>query len=78
MVCCATSAALAAMVPGPWWLVLWLQPLATLPAGAVHEEEAALSGNPGSGREASFRGCKITGGRGQAPPLSAGFGSFTF
>ncbi|XP_008833838.1 nuclear envelope integral membrane protein 2 [Nannospalax galili] len=31
------------MPPGPWWLVLWLPPLATLPAGAVRDEEAALS-----------------------------------
>ncbi|XP_059134198.1 nuclear envelope integral membrane protein 2 [Peromyscus eremicus] len=31
------------MSPGPWWLVLWLPPLATLPAGAVREEEAAMS-----------------------------------
>ncbi|KAL6054884.1 hypothetical protein STEG23_020108 [Scotinomys teguina] len=31
------------MSPGPWWLVLWLSPLATLPAGTVREEKAALS-----------------------------------
>uniref|UniRef100_A0A8C6GDN0 Nuclear envelope integral membrane protein 2 n=1 Tax=Mus spicilegus TaxID=10103 RepID=A0A8C6GDN0_MUSSI len=31
------------MLPRLWWLVLWLQPLATLPAGAVHDEEAAMS-----------------------------------
>ncbi|ELW66593.1 Transmembrane protein 194B [Tupaia chinensis] len=28
--------------PGPWWLLLWLPPLAS---GPVHWEEAALSGN---------------------------------
>lgn len=48
---CATSAARAAMTPGPWWLVLWLPLLATLPADAVQEEEeAVMAGNPGSGR----------------------------
>lgn len=49
---CATSAARAAMTPGPWWLVLWLPLLAILPAGAVQEEEeeAVMAGNPGSGR----------------------------
>ncbi|XP_005084550.1 nuclear envelope integral membrane protein 2 isoform X5 [Mesocricetus auratus] len=31
------------MPPGRWWLVLWLPPLATLPAVAVREEEAAMS-----------------------------------
>uniref|UniRef100_A0A087WQD9 Nuclear envelope integral membrane protein 2 n=1 Tax=Mus musculus TaxID=10090 RepID=A0A087WQD9_MOUSE len=31
------------MLPRLWWLVLWLQPLATLPASAVHDEEAAMS-----------------------------------
>ncbi|GAB1284947.1 Nuclear envelope integral membrane protein 2 [Apodemus speciosus] len=31
------------MLPRPWWLVLWLQPLATLPAGAAREEEAEMS-----------------------------------
>ncbi|XP_038940061.1 nuclear envelope integral membrane protein 2 isoform X2 [Rattus norvegicus] len=31
------------MPPGSWWLVLWLPPLATLPAGAVPQEEAAMS-----------------------------------
>lgn len=48
----ATSAAQAAMTPGPWWLVLWMPLLATLPAGAVQEEEeeAVMAGNPGSGR----------------------------
>lgn len=68
---CAISAALAAMPPWSWWLVLWLPPLATLPAVAVREEEAAMSGNPGSGREASLLGVRVTRGRGQAPPLSA-------
>ncbi|ERE85765.1 nuclear envelope integral membrane protein 2 [Cricetulus griseus] len=31
------------MLPWSWWLVLWLPPLATLPAVAVREEEAAMS-----------------------------------
>ncbi|KAL1770731.1 nuclear envelope integral membrane protein 2 [Sigmodon hispidus] len=31
------------MPPGPWWMVLCLQPLAMLPTGAVLEEEAAMS-----------------------------------
>lgn len=69
---CATSVALAVMPPGSWWLVLWLPPLATLPAGAVPQEEAAMSGNPGSGRVASLRGRRVTRGRGQVPPLSVG------
>lgn len=53
---CAISAALAAMLPGLWWLVPWLAPLATLPAGAVGEEEAAMSGNPGCGQGATLTG----------------------
>ncbi|XP_051009750.1 nuclear envelope integral membrane protein 2 [Acomys russatus] len=31
------------MPPRLWWLVLWMAPLVTLPAGAVQEEEAAMS-----------------------------------
>lgn len=46
--------------PGPWWLMLWLPPMATLPAGAVRWEEpvaagAALSGNRGHRRWARTR-----------------------
>ncbi|KAI5178942.1 Nuclear Envelope Integral Membrane Protein 2 [Manis pentadactyla] len=28
---------------GPWWLLLWLPPLATLPAGATRQEEEAVA-----------------------------------
>lgn len=62
------------MTPGPWLLVLWMPLLATLPAGAVQEEEeeAVMTGNPGSGRgEGSFLGVTVTRGRGQSPPLCA-------
>lgn len=46
--------------PGRWWLLLWLPPLSTPPAGAVRGEEeeaatAALSGNRGHGRRAGAR-----------------------
>ncbi|XP_057614840.1 nuclear envelope integral membrane protein 2 isoform X2 [Chionomys nivalis] len=34
------------MSPGPWWLVLWMPLLATLPAGAVQEEEEAVMTAP--------------------------------
>lgn len=59
------------MTPGPWWLVLWLPLLATLPADAVQEEEeAVMAGNPGSGRwgGGSLLGVRVTRGRGQSPP----------
>ncbi|XP_036899645.1 nuclear envelope integral membrane protein 2 isoform X1 [Sturnira hondurensis] len=29
--------------PGRWWLLVWLPPLSTLPAGAVHGEEAVVA-----------------------------------
>ncbi|XP_050015344.1 nuclear envelope integral membrane protein 2 isoform X2 [Alexandromys fortis] len=34
------------MTPRPWWLVLWMPLLATLPAGAVQEEEEAVMTAP--------------------------------
>lgn len=66
------------MPPGLWRLVLWLPPLAMLPGGAVREEEAAMSGNPGSGRGSSLKGRRVTRGRGQATPPSAGIGCLRF
>ncbi|XP_038171311.1 nuclear envelope integral membrane protein 2 isoform X2 [Arvicola amphibius] len=34
------------MTAGPWWLVLWMPLLATLPAGAVQQEEEAVMAAP--------------------------------